>query len=217
MRSSRLVNLACALPLFLSSIQAHAASVEKRFKEYMALTPDHFQKTASIKDDDLEVTATITTEPGYQIKNGLLHLVNDDYFFRAFVDKKTGEAKYQLYEYMTYVGEWANFETVNYEAFGGLTSAPLDVLSREVGSCNQFVGCFKREVVAFTVDEQLLRALAAMYDPTGKGTAGWRFRLKAKSGAQRDEGMAPAEAAGILNAVAAYRKTHGLPLGEAHP
>jgi hypothetical protein len=202
----------CAIALLVCSGLASAASIEKQFKQYMALTPEHFQNGATVKDDSLETVAVITTEPGYQIKRGLLGLVNDDNFFRAFVDKKTGKATYQLYEYITYVGDWAYFETANYEGVTEVQSVPLDILSRDVGTCSQMLGCFKREVVAFDVDEAVLRRVATLYDATGKGTAGWRFRLKAKSGVQRDEGMSPAEAAGILNAVAAYKKTHGLPL-----
>jgi hypothetical protein len=211
MRVKASVRGVCAAALLVCSGQASAASVEKQFKQYMALTPEHFQNSATVKDDSLETVAVITTEPGFQIKRGLLGLVNDDNFFRAFIDKKTGKTSYQLYEYVNYVGDWAFFETVNYEGVAEVQSAPLDILSREVGSCSQMLGCFKREVVAFNVDEAVLRRVAALYDPSGKGIAGWKFRLKAKSGVQRDEGMSPAEAAGILNAVTAYKKEHSLP------
>lgn len=201
----------CAIALFASSANANAASLEKQFKQYMSLTPDHFEKGATIKDDNLEVVAVITTEPGFKIKRGLLGLVNDDNFFRAFVNKKTGETSYQLYQYINYVGEWAFFETANYEGKTEVETAPLTVISREVGTCSQMLGCFKSEIVAFDVDEKVLRRVAAGYDPSGKGTSGWRFRLKAKTGVQRDEGMSPAEAAGILHAVSAYKRTRGLP------
>jgi hypothetical protein len=200
----------CATALVVSSGQAWAASIEKQFKEYMALTPEHFQRSATVKDDSMETIAVITTEPGFKIKRGLLGMVNDDNFFRAFIDKKTGKTNFQLYEFINYVGEWAFFETANYEGLTEVQSTTLDVLSREVGSCSQMLGCFKREVVAFDVDEAVLRRVASGYDPSGKGTAGWKFRLKAKTGVQRDEGISPAEAAGILNAVEAYKKAHGL-------
>ena len=77
-------------------------------------------------------------------------------------------------------------------------------------------GCFKKEIVAFNVDEAVLRRVASLYDPSGKGVTGWKFRLKSKTGIQRDEGISPAEAAGILNAVEAYKRARGLPL-EAGP
>jgi hypothetical protein len=178
----------------------------------MALTPEHFEKGATIKDDSMEEVAEDTTEPGFKINRGLLGMVNDDNFFRAFINKKTGETSYQLYQYITYVGDWAFFETANYEGRTEVETTPLDVIDREVGTCSQMLGCFKREVVAFDVDERVLRRVAAGYDPSGKGTTGWKFRLKAKTGIQRDEGMSPAEAAGILNAVAAYKRSRGMPL-----
>lgn len=212
MRASVVLRGVCAIALFSCSFQASAASLEKQFKQYMALTPEHFEKGATIKDDSMEVVAVITTEPSFKIKRGLLGMVNDDNFFRAFINKKTGETSYQLYQYITYVGDWAFFETANYEGRTEVETTPLDVIGREVGTCSQMLGCFKREVVAFDVDELVLRRVAAGYDPSGKGTTGWKFRLKAKTGIQRDEGMSPAEAAGILNAVEAYKRARGLPL-----
>jgi hypothetical protein len=211
MRPTAMFRGACAIALIACSSQVWAASIEKQFKQYMALKPDHFHKNVEIKDDNLETVAVITTEPGFRVKRGLLGMVNDDNFFRAFVDKKTGVTTYQLYQYVTYVGDWAFYEIVNYEGLTDVQSVPLDVLSREVGTCSQMLGCFKREVVAFNVDEAVLRRVALAYDPTGKGTTGWLFKLKAKTGVERNEGMSPAEAAGILNAVAAYKKSRGLP------
>lgn len=188
---------------------AHAESFEKQFKRYMALTPQHFVETATLIDDRMETTAVITTQNGFQIKQGLLKRVNDDGFFRAFIDKKTGKTRYQLYHTLTYAGDWVYFEQVNYEGVTEVQSKPLDVVSREVGNCSEILGCFKNETVAFDVEEETLRRVAAGYDPSGKGTSGWLYRLKAKNGVNRDEGMSPAEAAGILSAVDLYKTKVG--------
>lgn len=142
--------------LLACASQASAASLEKQFKKYMALPPEHFEKSATVKDDDMEIVATITTEPGFKIKQGLIGLVNDDNFFRAFVNKKTGETSYQLYQYVTYVGDWAFFETVNYEGLTEIESTALTVIDREVGTCSQMIGCFKTETMAFDVAEEVL-------------------------------------------------------------
>ena len=190
----------------------HAESMEKQFKRYMALTPQHFVETATLIDDRMETTAVITTQNGFQIKQGLLKRVNNDGFFRAFIAKKTGKTRYQLYHTLTYVGEWVYFEQVNYEDVSEVQSKPLDVVSREVGYCSQILGCFKNETVAFDVEEETLRRVAASYDPSGKGTSGWLYRLKAKNGVNRDEGMSPAEAAGILSAVDSHKTKLGLAL-----
>lgn len=194
----------------MSTSSAHAERLEKQFKKYMALTPDHFVETATLTDDRLETVATITTQDGFKIKQGLLGIVNDDHFFRAFIDKKSGTVTYQLYQSMRYVGDWAFFEQVNYEGVDDIQSKPLTVVARDVGTCSQLLGCFKTESVAFEVEEAVLQRVAAGYDSSGQGKSGWLFRLKAKSGASRDEGIAPAEAAGILKAVALYKANNGL-------
>lgn len=81
-----------------------AAELPGQARQLLAMTPQDFQKSASFKDDALEVAATITTEPGFQEKHGLLRLVWSDSFLRAFVNKKNGAVTYQLYQKIVYGG-----------------------------------------------------------------------------------------------------------------
>ena len=65
-----------------------ATALAAQSRQLLAMTPQDFEKSASIKDDALEVVATITTGPGFKEKHGLLGLVGSDNFLRAFIDKK---------------------------------------------------------------------------------------------------------------------------------
>lgn len=59
-------------------------------QQLLRMTPEQFERSASIKDDDLEMVTTISTQPGHPAKRGLLGVVGSDNFLRAFVSKKTG-------------------------------------------------------------------------------------------------------------------------------
>ena len=161
----------------------------------------------------LEVVATLTTEPGFQWKQGLLKMVNADVFIRAFIDKSSGQTKFQVYYFVRYASSsWAMLERVNYEAIDGLKSDELTVISRDVESCSSIVGCIHSETVAFNVSENILRVVADRYVPgsTIENSNEWKFRLKGKSGDDVDMGIVPAEVKGLLMAVDAYKAAKGL-------
>ena len=200
------------LAVFMAAAAPASASADPlphQVGALFAMTPDQFAAAADVKDDALETVATISTMRGWQQHDGLLGIVNDDGFFRAFIDKTSGETRFQVYHMVRYTEQHrARFEVVNYETPDGPVSVPLIPIGRYRGSCRVYVGCAYLETFAFPVDEALLRTLAAKYLP-GR-VAVWKYRLKAKTGAERDEGFAPAEIAGILIAVDHYRAAHGL-------
>jgi hypothetical protein len=196
----------------LLAISLAGADLPPPARQMLALTPQDFERTASVKDDALEVLATITTEPGYQERHGLLRIVWSDTFLRAFVDKTSGAATYQLYQRIVYAGRlYKYFRTVNYETPAG----PRSVETLELGRTEDCVrsrlygGCTRIENLAVPIDEPLLKTIAARYAP-GADTA-WHFRFKAQTGEDYDGAMAPAEVAGLLAKLADYRRAHGLP------
>ena len=182
--------------------------IPKQIQQLLAMTPDDFARKITIKDDALEVSAEISTINGWQQKDGLLKIVNSDQFFRAFINKKTGEVSYQVYQFVYYYGDWAFFNRVNYETADGPVQKDLTVISRDVLECTTYLGCRHSEHIGFEVDEKLLRAAAANYKPNA--VEAWRFRLKAQSGVQRDEGFVAAEIVALLQTVDTYKKDNGL-------
>jgi hypothetical protein len=126
------------------------------------MTPGDFQRTATLKDDPLDTTAQISTQPGFEEKRGLLKFVWYDNFLRAFIDKKTGATQFQVYQYISHGGSWRFYQSANYEAPNGPESQPVTVINRSVDSCSTY-GCSYTEHIGFEVPEVLLRWVAARY------------------------------------------------------
>lgn len=204
------LNLGLAIALAVALGGCASTIREGQIQTALGLTKEHFKNTVTIKDDSLDTTATITTVNGFKEKRGLLGIVWDDNFLRAFINKKTGQTTIQLYQVIYYQGSgWNFFQTVNYETPTGPESRPVTIISRDVNcSGSRYSECTYKEHVGFDVDEKLLRTIAAGYQPGQR--AAWRFKFNTKSGKDYNDGMLPAEVAGFLEAIDAYRASHGL-------
>lgn len=181
--------------------------LSKSYRKLLAMTPTDFQQKASIKDDSLETIAQISTEPGFKEKQGLLRIIWDDNFLRAFIDKETGTTYFQVYQYISYQGDWRFYHTVNFETLAGPKSAEVDVIKREVESCSGSDGCILGEHLGFEVSGELLQSIASVYNPGS--TSAWLFKFKSKSGKEFKTGIVPAEVIGFLAAVDDYRAKLG--------
>ena len=210
-KKRRIIDIGIALLSGLAITSCIATTRESQVETAISLTREHFKNTATIKDDSLDTTATITTVNGFQGKRGLLGIVWDDNFLRAFIDKKTGRTTFQLYQIIYCQGRgWDFFQTVNYQTLTGVESHPVTVIERDV-DCRSWRtrGCLYTEHIGFDVDEKLLRTVAADYQ-SGQRWA-WKFKLNAKSGRDYTDGVLPAEIAGLLDKVDEYVTSRGLP------
>ncbi len=179
----------------------------KRLEQFARLTPGDVARLVSTTDDDLEAVATLTTERAFTSPGGFTYRVRADNFLRALIDKKSGRTIFQLYAQLAYTGEARRFNGANFQLAGTLASGPL-ILSSSTVDCPYGV-CLHEDHIAFEVPEALLRELTTHADE--RPVRPWRFRLKAQSGEDWTDDMAPAEAAGLLAAVDHYRREHGLP------
>jgi PDZ domain len=173
----------------------------------LSLTPEHFRDTATVKDGPGDAVATISTENGYVEHTGPLHMVWHDEFLSAVIDKKTGGKSLQVHEAITYSGPWRFYQAAVYQGTDGPRREPAAQISKEAVNCP--VGdCTYTEHVAFAVDEDLLRGLAAGYVP-GK-PAIWQYKIAAKTGPEFSGGLSNAEIAGFLARLDAYRNEPAL-------
>ncbi len=160
-----------------------------------SLSMEHFRDTATLADDPIAGTTTITTEKGFVSHKGILRSVSSDEFLKGVIDKKTGRKLYQVDASISYYGRWRTYGTVNYQAADGPRSSSTVQLGRDIGTCA--VGnCLYTEHVAFTVDEALLRQLAAGYVPGNPAI--WHFKLLPKVGPDYSGEFSSAEIAGFL-------------------
>lgn len=190
--------LASSIALILG-IQAAAA----KDPPLLSLTMEHFRDTATVKDNPIDGTTTISTENGFAEHKGLMRMVWNDEFLQAVIDQKTGRKTLQVDAWIIYSGGFRSYETVNYQAANGRRSAPALQLGKEVANCA--VGdCTYTERIGFAVDEETLRQLAAGRAP-GKADL-WPYRFIAKSGPDFSGGLSSAEIAGFLAKVDEYAR-----------
>lgn len=167
----------------------------------LSLSMEHFRDTATVKDDPVDAATVISTEKGYAEHKGPMRMVWSDEYLRSVIDKNTGRKSYQVYAWIIYGGRWRSYDTVDYQTMAGSKSAPVTPIGREMENCA--VGdCQYTERIAFSVDEELLRGLAAANVP-GKPTL-WAYKFIAKSGPAYAGGLSSAEIAGFLAKVDEY-------------
>lgn len=187
-----------------------ATTREAQLDTALALDKEHFKQTLSLKDDSLDTVAKFSTVNGFKEKHGLLGIVWDDNFIRAYVDKKTGIATFQVYNSIYYQGYgWKFYNRVNYETPDGPNSKKVTVIDRNVDCTSyRYGGCTYNEHVAFTVDQTLLETIVRTYK-AGIRTV-WKYKIIPKAGEDYKAGLLPAEIAAIVEAVAEYKKSKGL-------
>lgn len=170
----------------------------KAQRELIALSPEQIAAKIEVKDDPLDTVIRISSAPVYTHRQGLLKLTNGDKFFRAFIDKKTGEVTYQLYVWVTYGGgEWQNINRVNYETPNGPASVEAHRIDSDV-SCGRY-GCSYTEHFAFDLPEDVVREIAKGAEAGVDGQ--WRFRYYGRTSDAATTSMLKTEAAGFLSVV----------------
>jgi hypothetical protein len=202
-------SIAALVPLVVLGFTANSAYA--RDPALLSLSMEHFRDTATVKDDPVDAITTISTENGYAEHTGPMRMVWNDEYLRSVIDKKTGQKSFRVYAWMIYGGRWRSYETANYQTPTGPKSVPAIQIGRETANCA--VGdCLYTERVAFPVDEDLLRQLAAGSVP-GKPTI-WAYRFIAKTGPDYAGGLSSAEIAGLLAKIDEY--TNALPVVKAN-
>ncbi len=198
-------SIAALVPLIALGFAANSANAKD--PALLSLTMEHFRDTATVKDDPVDAITTISTENGYAEHTGPMRMVWNDEYLTSAIDKKTGQKSFQVYAWTIYSGRLRSYESVNYQTPTGPKSVPAIQIGKETANCA--VGdCLYTERVAFPVDEDLLRQLAAG-NVSGKPTI-WAYRLTAKSGPDYAGGLSSAEIAGLLAKIDEF--TNALPV-----
>ena len=203
------IRIAALAPLIVLGLTANTTYAKD--PPLLSLTMEHFRDTATVKDDPATAVTTISTENGFAERKGPMRMVWNDEYLRSDIDNKTGRKSFQVYAWTIYSGRLRSYETADYQTAAGPKSVPAIQIGKEVANCA--VGdCVYTERVAFPVDEELLRQLAASNVP-GKPTI-WAYRFIAKTGPDFAGGLSSAEIAGLLAKVDEY--TNALPAVKAN-
>ncbi len=163
--------------------------------ELTSLSMQHFRDTAVVQQNPIDSTTTISTENGFVRHSGPMRMVWNDEYLKAVIDHKTSQKSFQVYAWTIYSGNWRSYESASYQTANGPKSVPLAKIGKGVANCA--VGeCTYTERVAFSVDEEVLRRLAAANAPDA--AAVWTYTLSAKSGPEFRGELSRAEIAGLL-------------------
>lgn len=198
------------LPLLLLSVSVAAhARPDKRLA---VMTPEQFHAATLTRDDPLEFETTISTERGYRRGKAAKGTIDSDTYLRAVIDRQSGATRYEVWQEIRYFGPRRSYHAVHLAGGDGLARMPLAVARHGGDLCPNAETngeCVLTKTIAFSVDEPLLRDLATRY--RSGGTQDWQFKLKDQGGLDLVGAIVPAEAAGLLLAVDAYRAKTGSP------
>lgn len=174
-------------------------------KRLLAMTPEDFAEAVTVHDDPVAPEVILSTERAH-VRWSARHAIVNDNHMRALIDRRTGAIRYELHQSMRYWGDRRDYARVTYEAPDGLRQAPLTLARHGADICpNEELGgqCSRTKQVAFEIKEPVLQSIATGYAP-GSGT-GWAFTVEERNGAHWNGAVAPAEAAGLIEAVTSYR------------
>ncbi len=170
-------------------------------KDPASLTMEHFRDTTTVTENQKDGTTVISTENGYVEHTGPMRMVWHDEYLRGVIDPNTGTRSLQVYAWVIYSGNPRNYQSASYRTASGPHTVPVIQLGREVANCA--VGdCTYTERMAFPVDEESMRQLAAAPGPGPPDK--WPFNLAAKSGPAYAGELSTAEIAGFLAKVDEY-------------
>lgn len=163
---------------------------------------DYYLREIKVVDDDLEVTARITTPKVTDSRSRY------SAYIRAFVDKKTNAASYQLVTTFDYHEQKAR----RYElATGGSASGPVILNIRKISydvSCdgpNKVNGlCRHWESVGVDIPEAIVKETAAAFSP-GSVASIWKMRITSLSDNRETLEIPHAAFAALLAKVEQYR------------
>ena len=211
MRLTPLVGALIATIALPSAVSAEVVTSKK----LAAMSPADFHARSVVDADPLEFHTTISTERAFRDK-AAAGTVWSDAHLRAVVDRQTGATRYEVRKAIRYFGPRRDFQTAHYAAGSELRRAALTIAEHGANVCpnsDYSAECQMTKTLAFPIDESVLREVAASYRPGDR--RGWGFKLKDVAGNDVDGAIAPAEAAGLLQAVGDYRAKLGTKVASA--
>lgn len=167
----------------------------------LALSPEHFRDTATVKDDQIAGVTTVSTEMGYVEHRGLLGTVWNDEYLSGTIDRKSGSRSFELIATITYRGARRMYGAAKFQGADGPVVTKTMLLKTTSLNCPTGE-CTYTDRVSFPVEESLLRTLAAR---AAAGTPKlWRYTLAARPSGDYSGELSSAEVAGFLARIDEY-------------
>ncbi|SEH11328.1 hypothetical protein SAMN05428974_0195 [Sphingopyxis sp. YR583] len=176
-------------------------------RQLAKMDADAFRAKVTIDDDELEYITIISTREGFRKEQRLTSSASFDSHVEAHVNKRTGETRFEVHQFLRYRGSQRLYDTVHFADHDNeLVVRPLDYARRGDDSMcpnSDFAGdCALTMRLMFSVDETSLRAAIDRGD-------GWDLKFKGSPDGRDDFRIriVSAEIEGLLLAVGDYRAT----------
>lgn len=201
-----------ALPLCLALATfgwaTAAAAYAELPRELAGLTPAQFAERVRVRDEPSEPHILVSTRKAWQRGRSLEGAHAKDVHLRALVDKQTGAVRWQVWHDLVHDGRARTLVGVSYLVDGKPAEAsligsehwesdcpPVDAMQR---ACNSHAR------LVFELPGQVVAEIAALYSPDRRDP--WRLHFRDEAGGTITGGLAPAEAAGLLEVVERVRR-----------
>jgi hypothetical protein len=178
----------------------------------LSLSMEHFRDTATVKDDPIAGVTKVDTEKGFVEHHGLLGSVWNDEYLSGTIDRKSGHRSFDVVALITYRGTRHDYGSAKFQGMKGPVVVPAVLLKSNSVNCPQGE-CTYTDRISFSVEEGLLRALAAR--PAADKPELWHYSVVAKQGSDYSGEFSSAEIAGLLAKVDEY--TGAAPPSVVHP
>jgi hypothetical protein len=193
--------LVVVLGLAGCSINPSKAELQRRALGHSAA---YFQRGVTVKDDDLERVAILTTANGVVPPRLLLQKNWSDEYVRGFINKTTGAHSYQIYVVIDRFGwDWIKPYAANFGT--PLMSVPTVRINREKACTRKKAPCTRRETIGFALPARELRRVVDTYSAQDRQSKFWKFKVKTKDGSDYVGALPMAEIIGLHRAMQAYK------------
>lgn len=207
MRALPLVPIALALAFIPSGAQAY----DRLPRALANLSPSDFAGQVRITENPEGNAVVLSTRDAYMRTRSIQGARANDVHLRAIMDRGTGEVSWQVWHELVYVDGPRDFASIEYRSGGEARHVepfavdhwrdecpPADA----VGFCNHFAR------IGFELPDQAIREMAQQYRAGSREP--WPLHFRTMSGRHIVGGLAPAEAAGLLEAVEAMAQRRAL-------
>ncbi|HKT85909.1 MAG TPA: hypothetical protein VJQ77_07490 [Novosphingobium sp.] len=185
-----------------------AAAYDKLPRGLAKLTPADVVQRIRIEDDQLEPHVVVSTKAAWDSERRIEGAHASDVHLRALIDRESGAPRWQVWHDLVYEGEPGEIAGVNYHVDGRLEQAELAVAEHRYDDCPSVdampIACTRYTRFVFEIPGDVIRQIAASYRPESREP--WRLRFRDESGRSITGGLAPAEAAGLVQAVEQVRR-----------
>lgn len=192
--------------LAAAAIAPTAAAYEQLPRSLARLSPADFAAQVEIADDPQGQAVVLSTREGYTRGRAIKGAHANDVHLRALVDKRTGEVSWQVWHELMYVGGRKDLHAVHFLSSGGERQVRPLVVDHWLDQCPATDGvgfCNQNTRIAFALPEGTVREIAASYQAGRREP--WRLRFKDADGRDVTGGLAPAEAAGLVQALDTWK------------